>query len=373
MRLAIDFVPDPIRTETLVGGGEVIERLAPVWRRLCGEGPCDEPFYRPEWIAAWYEAFGGGTRMRLVAAWRGDRLRAVLPLVEGWGRVRGIPVRLLRGAAGVHSCRFDVIHGAGDADEAGRAIWEELRRAGGFEAIEIPDVPEGGLAERMLGWAAEDGHPVGRWESMRTPWIPLPGPEGDFDALLEQQTTAKFRANLRRRRRRLEERGRLAFRRIDRADPVALQAFYDLEAAGWKGRRGTAIARDDATRAFYDRVAEWAAREGGLSLYALELDGLPVAMHFGLTWKGQYFLPKPAFDERFASCSPGQLLLHEVLRDCVERGLECFDFLGPAMEWKADWTDRHRSHGWCYVFRRGPVGVALHAAKFRVPGLLRRK
>ena len=96
-------------------------------------------------------------------------------------------------------------------------------------------------------------------------------------------------------------------------------------------------------------------------------------MHFGLTWGGRYFLPKPAFDEGHRECSPGQLLIHDVLQDCVRKGLEEFDFLGPWMEWKADWTEEIRPHAFCYVFRRGPVGLALHAAKFRIADWVRGK
>ncbi|WP_373049162.1 GNAT family N-acetyltransferase [Vulgatibacter sp.] len=373
MRLERDMERGPVRAESLVGGRELIDRLAPAWRELCAEGPCDEPFYRPEWFAAWYDAFGAGTRLRVVVVRRGDRVRAVLPLVESWSKLRGIPVRMLRGAANVHSCRFDIVHGASDADEAGRALWEELQRAGGFEVLELPDVPEGGLAQRMLSWAESAGHPIGRWESMRTPFVPLPGRNGDFEAMLGAATTSKFRANVRRRRRKLEEKGAVTFERITHADAAALQAFYDLEAAGWKGEKGTAIGCEGATRSFYDRIAAWAEREGCLSLYALRLEGVPVAMHYGLTWGGRYFLPKPAFDESHGACSPGQLLLHDVLRDCVERGLVEFDFLGPWMDWKADWTEHVRPHHWCYVFRRGPVGLALHAAKFRIADWVRGK
>lgn len=371
MRLQHGIERGPLVARTHEGGAEILERLAPAWRALCAEGPCDEPFYRPEWIAAWHGAFEPEARLVVVTAWRGDRLRAVLPLVERWGTLRGLPVRMLRGAANVHSCRFDVVHGVDDAEEAGRAVWEHLRRRGGFEVIEIPDVPAGGLAERMLGWAREEGHPVGRWESMRTPVVPLPGAGGDFEEWIGEQTTSKFRANLRRRRRKIETRGRLRLQRIDRADPRALGAFYDLEQRGWKGRKGTAIACDPATRSFYDRVAAWAEGERALALYALHLDDAPVAMHFGLLWRGQYFLPKPAFDEAHGDCSPGQLLIHDVLRDLVAGGVECFDFLGPWMEWKADWTGSVRPHGHCYVFRQGPIGVLLHAAKFRLPAALR--
>lgn len=367
MRLPGEIAAGPLRGATLAGGREILDRLAGPWEALCDEGPSDAPFYRPAWIRTWYEAFCPGARLRVVVAWRGDRLRGLLPLVECRGRMRGVPIRLLRGAANVHSCRFDLIRGAGDGEAAVSAIWRELARSGGWDVIEIPDVPEGGSAEGLVRHAASEGHPTGRWESMRSPFVPL---GGGADPLAG--TDAKFRSNLRRRRRRLEERGALELRRFDRFDPQALQAFYDLERSGWKGRVGTAIACAEATRRFYDGIARWAGDAGCLSLYALLLEGRPVAMHFGLEHGGRYLLPKPAYDERHGDCSPGQLLVQAVLADCAARGLREFDFLGPSMEWKGEWTDRVRPHAFWYVFRRGPVGRALHAAKFGIAGILAR-
>lgn len=351
--------------EARLGDPSILERIAGEWRDLCAEGPCNEPFYRPEWIGAYLRAFEPRAKVLLVTARRGGRLRAVLPLVSEWTRFRGIPVRMLRGAANVHSCRFDLIHGRDDGPEATDAIWRELSKRGGWEVIQIPDVPAGGAIEGLVATAAQEGHPVGNWESMRTPFVPLPGRGGDPDQVLGR-TDAKFRANVRRRFRKLEGKGKVELVLTERADPAVLAEFYELERAGWKGEGGTAIACDDATRRFYDEAASWLEREGSLALYSLRLDGKAVAMHWGLVWDGRYFLPKPAFDESHRECSPGQLLIQEVLRDCVAKGLDEFDFLGPWMEWKADWTDEVRPHAWHYVFRRGPVGRALHAAKFRL-------
>lgn len=362
MRLQRDVGWGPLAVDATAGGIEVLDGIAAEWSSLCDEGPCDQPFYRPEWIRAHLEAFEPRARIRLVQVRRGGRLRAVLPLVEEWGTLRGIPIRRLRGAAGVHSCRFDLVHGADEGEEAADAVWSFLSREGGWEVLELPDVPAGGALEHLLERARLSGFPVGTWESMRTPWIPL---DGDFETVVGR-TDAKFRANVRRRFRKLQSKGQVGFERIERADPAVLQKFYDLERAGWKGNRGTAIACDPATRKFYDTVARWAESEKCLSLYSLSLDGKPVAMHFGLTWRGRYWLPKPAFDENHRECSPGQLLLQEVLRDCIDRKLVEFDFLGPWMEWKADWTEKVRPHNWLYVFRKGPLGHLLHTAKFRL-------
>src|SRR3954470_8739643 len=98
--------PEGLRALVREGGVEILDELAPAWRELCAEGPCDEPFYRPEWVRAHVVAFEPGERLVLATAWAGARLRAVLPLMSVRGTFAGLPVRMLRAAAGDHACRF---------------------------------------------------------------------------------------------------------------------------------------------------------------------------------------------------------------------------------------------------------------------------
>src|SRR2546425_1250296 len=72
-------------------------------------------------------------------------------------------------------------------------------------------------------------------------------PPGAWDDGLKR----KFKANLRNRERRLQALGDVAFAvaRPGSEQRAALETFYALEASGWKGERGTAIARRATTRA----------------------------------------------------------------------------------------------------------------------------
>ena len=49
MKLLNETLPAAPTVASEEGGVDVIDRLAEEWRRLCDEGPGDEPFYRPEW------------------------------------------------------------------------------------------------------------------------------------------------------------------------------------------------------------------------------------------------------------------------------------------------------------------------------------
>lgn len=125
----------------------------------------------------------------------------------------------------------------------------------------------------------------------------------------------KRRAELRRLRKRLAERGDL--REVSYRKPAevsaAFQEFLDLEAAGWKGRksrRGRAIRNAPPLSAFAQTMIAGLARDGCAGIEALRLDGRAFAMNIWLRSGRTAFGWKMAYDERYAKSSPGSLLMH---------------------------------------------------------------
>ncbi len=339
-------------TASVIADRGAWDRLRPEWNRLASASPVDCPMLRHEWFTAFLDAFAGDQTLHTVTVRREGRLTAVAPLIRRAARWRGLRYQALTALANPHSSRFDVL--AETADDL-RALWQALRTSGGWDAIELRDVPEGGRGAELAELAGKDGHSVHRWESMRTPYVPLEG----------HRVSGKLGQNLRRRRRRLEEAGRVEVREL--TGGAGLDAFleqgFSLEAAGWKGKAGTAIACHPATRAFYRSLARSAERLGWLALYGLFCGERLAAFQFGLRDGGRYYLPKPAYDESLGSCSPGQLLMAEVLERSRAQGLAELDFLGPSMPWKRDWTDRERSHHWHWIHAPTPRGQALWVGK----------
>jgi CelD/BcsL family acetyltransferase involved in cellulose biosynthesis len=144
-----------------------------------------------------------------------------------------------------------------------------------------------------------------------------------------------------------------------------LEEGLELERSGWKGAGGTAISQSAETWGFYTEMARTAAYNGYLSLYFLRLDGEPVAFQYGFRYEGRYYLLKPAYSEAHAECSPGQLLMSEVVEACIAQGVREFDFLGPDMDWKREWAHEERRHAWIYIFADTPYGRGLYRARFR--------
>jgi CelD/BcsL family acetyltransferase involved in cellulose biosynthesis len=336
------------------------------WNALVAETD-DQIFYRHEFFRVWIDNFARWGQLRaLVIRDRAGRLEAALPLVARATRMYGVPIRELSSAANAHSCRFDLL--ARDPRAAASAFVAHLAADRSWDVLRITDVPEGGRARALVLEAEARGFLTGSWESQRSPYVLLPATPDELRARLD----GKFKANLRRRRRKLEEKGRVQLERVEGGGNLerALEEGLALERSGWKGKGGTAIAQDEMTRGFYSELARAAADIGALALYSMRLNARPIAFHYALEYASRYLLLKPAYDESIKECSPGQLLMQEVLAACVERRLEQFDFLGPDMGWKRDWTDRVRPHEWLFIFRDGLLGRALREAKFRwIPAL----
>jgi CelD/BcsL family acetyltransferase involved in cellulose biosynthesis len=336
-------------------------RLAPEWDALVRETR-NEPFYRHEFIRTWLDNFAPRARLRvLLARDGGGKLAAALPLLEERGRMLGAPVRRLVSTANDHSCRFDLP--AQDGEAAGQVIFAHLAADKSWDVLCLTDVPDGGNAWHLFRAAERAGYPVQAWESLRSPYITLPATAENMQAHLP----SKFRANLRRRRRKLEEKGHVTVECVTGGLELQakLEEGYVLERSGWKGAGGTAISQSAQTWGFYSELARIAAYGGYLSLYFLRVNSEPVAFQYGFAYRDKYYLLKPAYSEAHSDCSPGQLLMDEVLQDCIRNGMKEFDFLGPDMTWKRDWTDDTRPHTWLYIFRDSAYGKMLHDARFK--------
>jgi CelD/BcsL family acetyltransferase involved in cellulose biosynthesis len=190
------------------------------------------------------------------------------------------------------------------------------------------------------------------------PYISL----GERHTVPEQQLTARRRSDLRRAQRRAARLGEVSYEMLA-PSPAELQPLLEeaiaVEAAGWKGRARTALAHDEMRRAFFRHYAAAACSKGILRLCFLRIGGQAAAVQLAVETGNRFWLLKLGYDEQFARCSPGSLLLMETIRHAAIRGLRSYEFLGSAEPWIRPWTDTVRP---CvrldvYPFERSGVGM----------------
>jgi len=346
------------------GGVEVIEHWADEWRDLCNHSTHDQPFYRPEWIAAHIRAFTPQAKIVLLTVTSEGKLLFVLPLLQEWSFFSGVPVRKLRAPVNSHSCRFDAVrHSSSQGEAAVLAAWEYLQNLRSWDLLEISDVLEESTISGLALAASKKGFHTVQVPSLTNPYVPIPPNAADLKKL---PVNARLRGKLRHIRREIESHGGMTFHRIENADQATLDRFYELESAGWKGREGSAIACNSNTRKFYGEIAKSAERFGYLCIYTLELNGELLAAHFGLSHRGRYFSPKVAYNEKLPQYAGGHLIVSEILQDCSARGIAEYDITGVSDDWKMKWTSQFLSKSVYYIFRRGLPGSLAHALRFHM-------
>jgi CelD/BcsL family acetyltransferase involved in cellulose biosynthesis len=380
--------PEPPLCVELVEGREAFNALEKEWNAALPRGPRDEPMLRHEWVRAWIENFAPGATLRTLVARSGRELHAAMPLVELKERNADtcfVPMTTWSTPHNDHSQRGGLLLGRRGV-EALPAVWDKLAGLSGWDRLRLRDLPHGAPEWKLRDLAEAAAFPCGLWTSLRSPYLVLPPiepkvaiveaknpgkrgppPGGRYETAFAR-VDAKFRQNLRRRRRRLAEQGEVKYVLLDGKDAkqldCALADFFVIEASGWKGRDGTAIAQRPELVGFYAQMARDAARRGALALGFLELAGRRIAAHLSVVHAGRHYLLKLGYDESFHEFSPGQQLTSEMIRDSCDRGLSEFDFLGPCMEWKLDWEPALRTHTWLTIFRPTPAGRLVHEARY---------
>ena len=145
---------------------------------------------------------------------------------------------------------------------------EHIQKSMHFSFYFVAQLPDdsSNLAE-MRCLAGRDGFLTGLWPSSQSPFLAVRGSWERYMKSLD----AKYRSNLRNRMRRLEAHGAVSIETVEGGGRLngAMEEALRLEAAGWKGRAGSAIASCEQTRLFYTTLARRAARRGWLRLQFL--------------------------------------------------------------------------------------------------------
>ncbi|HEX6713038.1 MAG TPA: GNAT family N-acetyltransferase [Thermoleophilaceae bacterium] len=307
------------------------------------------PFSTPGWFDAWWRAFGRG-RLDVFTLRRDRELLAVLPLTERHGLRRALTnwhTPELEIPAVDSSARRALLRGVLKTTRTSLQL--AMLTAGSQEAHDFATV------------ASQEGVRILPRTIEYSPYVRLEGSYDDYEHTLAQRR----RSELRRRRRRLAERGALTFHVEEggeRLDLLLAEGFA-VEGSGWKTEQGTAIVSRPETEAFYRYVGAWAAPRGSLRLAFLRLDGRPIAFHFTIEEGGSAYQLKGGYDPEFRELAPGQLLVQDMIRWAFERGLHTYEFLGADEAFKLDWTASLRQRIALHAFPHSPAGAVAWTAQ----------
>ncbi len=307
-----------------------IEPLRAAWDDLAWHAIEPNPFYESWMLSAAWRTFAANDDLRLVLIQRSGarpqdppELCGLIPL---WCRKHEkLPIDCWALWQNDYICNCTPLLRQGIAVEAWRTFCGWLQRQP-LSLLELPLVNADGPFQHTLLEVAND---------RRTPIHidhqysrALLRPADSADAYCAQTMTCHNRQELRRQRRRLGEQGRLEVR-VSRPEEDILpwiDEFARLEAAGWKGREGTAFAAQETDASYLREIITAGHARQQVILLGLFLDDRAIAMKLNFLAGEGGFTFKIAFDEEFKKFSPGvQLELENIGWFHTQRGLSWLD------------------------------------------------
>ena len=283
-------------------------------------------FYESILAEAAVRSFGAGRQLELILVYRSDpgaplrppRLDGFFPF-ERAARYRGLPIAALVSFKHVHCFLCTPLVRRAGAAETFAAAVDWLAGESGAAIVEFRSIAAEGRVHQLL---LEELHARRRpfWIGE---WAPRAffEPAEDAERYLRGAISGLALKEVRRKEKRLRERGRLAWRELAPGEDAApwLSTFLELEASGWKGRGRSALACREAEREFFISAATAAHDVGQLMLLGLFLDDRPLALRCNFLAGSGGFAFKIAFDEAYGAFSPGFLLEIEHVRHLHRR------------------------------------------------------
>ena len=273
------------------------------WEELAKSSAASVPFLHPGFVLAAARWLTPGAPPIVLSIERGDTLIGLTCLQRRAANLF-VPVPHWRAYRHQHAFQSGVLHLPGEAADVAGAIASRMRG--------------GTLRDRAIVWhnVAGDGE---LWSALRDQagmaWTQtalsqrpvLRRHPDDVPAAARVRTaTAK---DLRRRLRRLQERGDVSLRILQGvdADAAAAMRHLTLEDAGWKGEHGSSMLASEGERAFFLELVPRLTRSGGMVFVETLCGDQVVASSSNLYLGNGLSGFKTGWDPGFAASSPGKL------------------------------------------------------------------
>lgn len=335
---------------------------ANTWNALLAQNETNTVFQTYEWFDAWWSTFGAAHQLFFLLVERGGSVIGFAPLmITGrWHRLSFV---------GTGNADYQDFVLPAEKPAALRAICAFLRQhSRRWHRAWLCNIPSQSSTVSLLREAqAHTGLYLVDEALVACPALQIASEQQAARALI-----AKY--SLRRPLNWFAKHGQVRFRHVaDLAEIESLlPAFFDQHRRRWANTRNHSLFGSAAQQAFYRALARAAHSAGWLLFSVVELDGRPIAFHFGFDYRGTIVWYKPAFEIRYAERSPGLLLIRQLIEDALQRGRSEIDFTIGDEPFKERFANRLRQNVFIGMYHSRLLHLAALAVRDARRGLGRR-
>jgi CelD/BcsL family acetyltransferase involved in cellulose biosynthesis len=308
------------------------------------------PFCAPAWALTWWkDAAPKGSHLRVVAVFENRDLIAVAPFFAHSGPSGCVRYRML--ASGT-TARVEPLARPGTEPGVAEEIARLLATADPTpHLIAFEGVPTSSRWPELLRetWPGTRPPHVYREMLMMAPTLEL---RGGYEEWLKNKSS-HWRREVRRRRRRLEEKGAV-FKLATSPEELqsSLADFAELHHSRWKWRGGSSALSAQVELMLKD-VATELAPAGRFRLWTIEVDGKAISSQIFVGAGGELSYWLGGFDEEWARMGPSIQAVLTALEHAWKVGDERLDFGAGGQEYKYEFASGADSLEWTLLVPRG--------------------
>jgi len=304
---------------------------AGAWASLYARAIEPNVFYSPEWALAVTKHVPGDDKINALLAWDSPakkKLIGFLPVTSTW-RALKLPLPVLVTWHGYAPLSVPLLD-KDAAEEAAEGLLQAAREAGAYALLVSVLSEEGPAADAFRKTLAKSGLAP---RTLHREERALLDAKSCAEHSLQDALGSKKLKELRRQRNRLADDGEVRFSMSvsPQQTEAALDQFLKLEAAGWKGKRGTALGAKEGLNRFIRETARKLGPQGKFEVATLTRGADTIAAGIVLRHSERGYFFKTAYDERLSKCSPGVQLTLDLTRHlCADEMLSSVDSTAAA-------------------------------------------
>lgn len=314
------------------------------WNAVLHRSGTRNLFLSWEWVSTWWDVYGGASALHVLVARRPDgRIAGIAPFRLRRRRLFGVGLlsvaEFIGAGSDVTPDGLDVLAEAGDEDAVVAAFAKALATDPRVQAVDLR--PFAGESPNLPRLQRELGRYHGIVECHTHSVCPVMNLPRTWTAYMADRSR-NYRKKIGEYERRLARDLDARQRRTETVEDLArdMPTLVKLHGERW-GPKSRAFRSAEYCR-FHERLARLMLDRGALRLFTLESGSRALAMLYCFSDGHRYYYYQAGRDPELSRYRVGFVLMHQAMKAAIEEGVEVFDFLRGAEEYKYHWAVRHQ-------------------------------
>jgi len=317
--------------------------LQETWNNVLERSRDNNIFLTWEWLWNWWKHYGREKQLMILLAREKNKIIAIAPLMYSIYKVFGLKLK-----------KIEFIGASAHSDYSNFILTEKQREcirlfmkylsdcSFKWDCLEFRGIPE---TAQSLNSLRSVGKNLCMFEERLYSICTYISLSDSFEALYKR-LHRNMRKNLRKSMRHLNERFRVEVKTLSDFSSIekAMDTFYKLHQKRQRTKGLPGAFGDSIFRSFLLDVTKCFMKNGWLDLSFITINKKPIASALSFEYNHKLYVYNQGFDPEYSKYSPGNLIILQIIKNSIQKGLTEFDFLRGVEAYKSRWNTLHRKN-----------------------------